>query len=183
MSLTIPPTIADILEKYASQSGLTVHQLSFALGLGAVALAGVGIYLSSSRKKGGTPYGPGPKGLPILGNAVDLPKTDDYKVYAQWAKKYGQFSPISYHVIVRSLTVSLPAGDFMYLTVLGQPIYLISSTKVAGELLDKRAMIYSDRPVMVMAQDLFVLPTQSLTSTNIHYQRWMGTYSRSHLLL
>jgi hypothetical protein len=42
----------------------------------------------------------------------------------------------------------------MYLSVLGQPIYILSSFKTATELMDKRAMIYSDRPVMVMAQEL-----------------------------
>jgi len=47
----------------------------------------VGVYLSSGKKN--VQYGPGPKGVPILGNAADLPKTDDYKVYASWAKKYG----------------------------------------------------------------------------------------------
>ncbi len=48
------------------------------------------------------------------------------------------------------------------MTVLGQPIYLLSSFKVATELLDKRAMIYSDRPIMLMVQELCVslpLPT------------------------
>ena len=87
MSITIPPSITDALEKYASQTGLTVSQFSLAIGLGAAALAGVGVYLSSGKKS--VQYGPGPKGVPILGNAADLPKTDDYKVYASWAKKYG----------------------------------------------------------------------------------------------
>jgi hypothetical protein len=45
-------------------------------------------------------------------------------------------------------------GDFIYLSILGQPIYLISSFKTATELLDKRAMIYSDRPSSVMANEL-----------------------------
>jgi cytochrome P450 len=30
--------------------------------------------------------------------------------------------------------------------------------KTAAELMDKRAIIYSDRPIMVMAQELFVSP-------------------------
>ena len=40
--------------------------------------------------------------------------------------------------------------------MLGQPIYLISSIKTASELLDKRAMIYSDRPTMLFAQEMYV---------------------------
>jgi hypothetical protein len=48
----------------------------------------------------------------------------------------------------------LNTGDLIYMTVLGQPIYVINSFKIANELLDKRAMIYSDRPIMTMAQEL-----------------------------
>jgi hypothetical protein len=90
MSLTVPQSITDALEKYASQTGLTANQFSLALGLGAAALASISLYLTSSGGKGSTPHGPGPKGVPILGNAADLPKTDDYKVYTEWAKKYGE---------------------------------------------------------------------------------------------
>lgn len=60
-------------------------------------------------------------------------------------------------------------GDFIYMTVLGQPIYVISSFNTATELMDKRALIYSDRPIMIMAQELSVfiqpLTSQFLTPT------------------
>ncbi|KAG8854511.1 hypothetical protein FRB91_003402, partial [Serendipita sp. 411] len=124
-------TAHEVLERYATHLDLTVPQLCIGLGVGGVvALAGLGAYLSSSPPKN---HGPGPKGIPILGNAVDLPKKDDYKVYTEWAKKY---------------------GELIYLTVLGQPIYLLNSFKAASELMDKRAMFYSDRPIMIMAQEL-----------------------------
>ncbi|KAG8836181.1 hypothetical protein FRC17_009524 [Serendipita sp. 399] len=124
-------TVHELLEQYATQLGLTTHQLSIGLGIvGAATLAGLGASLTSTSSKN---YGPGPKGVPILGNAADLPKKDDYKVYTEWAKKY---------------------GDLIYLSVLGQPIYLLNSFKAATELMDKRAMIYSDRPIMIMAQEL-----------------------------
>jgi hypothetical protein len=186
MSLTIPPSITDALEKYASQTGLTVNEFTLALGFGVAALAGFGAYMASG-KKGSTPYGPGPKGVPILGNAADLPKTDDYKVYTQWAKKYGEhWSSINYFIyFIPAVSYSTCSpGDFIYLTVLGQPIYLISSLKAASELMDKRAMIYSDRPVMVMAQELFVsFLAISFTLIDCCFlQLWMGTYSRSYLL-
>ena len=42
----------------------------------------------------------------------------------------------------------------MYLNVLGQPIIFINSLKVAAELLDKRANIYSDRPSLVVANEI-----------------------------
>jgi len=42
----------------------------------------------------------------------------------------------------------------MYLNALGQPIIVINSLKVAAELLDKRANIYSDRPRMIVANEI-----------------------------
>jgi len=42
----------------------------------------------------------------------------------------------------------------MYLNALGQPIIFINSLKVAAELLDKRANIYSDRPNLIIANEI-----------------------------
>ena len=42
----------------------------------------------------------------------------------------------------------------MYLNALGQPIIVINSLNVAAELLDKRANIYSDRPRMIVANEI-----------------------------
>ena len=47
---------------------------------------------------------------------------------------------------------ALPAGDLIYLDVLGQPMVVLGSYKVARELLDKRSANYSDRPRSIMAQ-------------------------------
>lgn len=32
------------------------------------------------------PLPPGPKGVPVLGNALDLPKTQEWLTYAKWGK-------------------------------------------------------------------------------------------------
>jgi hypothetical protein len=45
-------------------------------------------------------------------------------------------------------------GDLIYLNAAGQPIVIINSQKVAVELLDRRAGIYSDRPSDVVACDI-----------------------------
>jgi hypothetical protein len=42
----------------------------------------------------------------------------------------------------------------MYLNALGQPIIVINSLKVAFELLDRRTNIYSDRPRLIVANEL-----------------------------
>lgn len=42
----------------------------------------------------------------------------------------------------------------MYLNALGQPIIVINSLKVAFELFDRRANIYSDRPRLIVANEI-----------------------------
>ena len=42
----------------------------------------------------------------------------------------------------------------MYLNAIGQPILFVNSLKVATELLDHRASIYSGRPRLIMAQEI-----------------------------
>ncbi|KAN0139662.1 Cytochrome P450 monooxygenase [Lactarius tabidus] len=75
---------------------------------------------------------PGPWGLPILGNAAKL--QDKTWLFGQDCKeKY---------------------GDMVYLTALGQPIIVFNSLKAASELLDRRANIYSDRPRLIMGNEI-----------------------------
>ena len=45
-------------------------------------------------------------------------------------------------------------GDLIYLDVAGQPIVICNSHKVAGDLLDRRSRIYSDRPRSIVACDI-----------------------------
>lgn len=52
----------------------------------------------------------------------------------------------------------------MRLTVLGQPIYIISSYKIATDLLEKRSLIYSDRPIMRFAQELSVVVLKKVSA-------------------
>jgi hypothetical protein len=45
-------------------------------------------------------------------------------------------------------------GNLIYLNVIGQPIVVLNSRKVAADLLDRRATIYSDRPRNIVACDI-----------------------------
>lgn len=73
---------------------------------------------------------PGPRGIPLLGNLFDIPAVDSHIAYFKMAKKY---------------------GPILHFTILGRPFVIVSSVKIANELLDKRGAIYSDRPPFPMS--------------------------------
>ncbi|KAF9530260.1 cytochrome P450 [Crepidotus variabilis] len=94
---------------------------------GVVAL--VAAFLLFIQKRNNLP--PGPKRLPLLGNAHQLPTKTPWTTFGQWAKTY---------------------GNLIHVDLFGQPIIIINSRKIASELLDKRSAVYSDRPVIPIAE-------------------------------
>ena len=40
------------------------------------------------------PLPPGPKGLPIIGNLLDVPTMSPWKTFHEWSKLYGIFSKV-----------------------------------------------------------------------------------------
>ncbi|ORY88519.1 putative O-methylsterigmatocystin oxidoreductase [Leucosporidium creatinivorum] len=107
--LTSPTTLATVL-------------LAFALAL----------FLRQSNSRKG-PLPPGPKGWPIIGNMLDLPKSRPWVQMEKWTKEFG---PI-------------------YTLKLGQrTVLVVGRASTALELLDKRSAIYSSRPRMVMTSEL-----------------------------
>ncbi|KAF7360503.1 O-methylsterigmatocystin oxidoreductase [Mycena venus] len=104
----------------------------FPLNVGVLTCIGgiILIYVAFNRRS--TPYLPGPPSLPILGVALKHPKTEFWKTYAEWGRKYGYQGLVSFHVLGRRMVVLNSAAD-------------------AINLLDKRSHIYSDRPFPTMA--------------------------------
>ncbi|KAF9560813.1 putative CyP450 monooxygenase [Agrocybe pediades] len=76
---------------------------------------------------------PGPPGYPIIGNVYDIPQGYAWQTYNEWAKTY---------------------GDIFRFEVFGQTTIILNSLKAAMELLDKRSSNSSDRPRLVMADEL-----------------------------
>ncbi|KAI0060603.1 cytochrome P450 [Artomyces pyxidatus] len=79
------------------------------------------------------PLPPGPTGLPILGNLLDMPTSQEWKVFAEWGERW---------------------GGIVSVNLLGQTIIIINSFKSAMDLLDGKSSIYSDRPVLVMGGEM-----------------------------
>ncbi|PAV15315.1 cytochrome P450 [Pyrrhoderma noxium] len=92
----------------------------------------LGLYLSKKWSYGSTqayPYPPGPKGLPILGNLLDMMATRDCKALQSLRDTYG---PIA------------------HLKVFGRSYIYLNDYKTMVDLFEKRGNIYSSRPHLVM---------------------------------
>ncbi|KIM45959.1 hypothetical protein M413DRAFT_298764 [Hebeloma cylindrosporum] len=76
---------------------------------------------------------PGPKSLPLVGNILDMPSEREWLTFARWGETW---------------------GDICSVTVLGQPLIILNSAKVAIDMLDKKSAIYSDRPTLQMGGEL-----------------------------
>ncbi|KZT19604.1 cytochrome P450 [Neolentinus lepideus HHB14362 ss-1] len=77
---------------------------------------------------------PGPFPFPLLGNLPHLPRSQEWTTYADWGKQYGD--------VIRVCTL------------FGRSFYVLNSRKSITDLLDARSHIYSDRPHLVMANDI-----------------------------
>ncbi|TFK67279.1 cytochrome P450 [Pluteus cervinus] len=75
---------------------------------------------------------PGPKGLPLLGNILQLP-TFQFLRFTEWKE---QFGPV------------------FSLNLAGWPVIVINSLEVATDLLEQQSSIYSDRPRFIVANEI-----------------------------
>ncbi|KZV67271.1 cytochrome P450 [Peniophora sp. CONT] len=70
--------------------------------------------------------------MPIIGNALQVGALPWFK-FSAWRKTY---------------------GDILYLNMLGRPVIILNSAKAAGDLLERRSAIYSDRPRLIVASEM-----------------------------
>ncbi len=149
-SSSAPFGLLDALKSSLLQPWLRVKDhgvLSISIILGLIVFYAVR-YISSPFRK----LPPGPRGYPIIGNISEM-KTGQWLKFAEWHKKYGQFDVFKKCSFGPFLMQSRP-GDVIYLHAVGQSIIVLNSQKAAVELLDRRAVIYSDRPRNVIACDI-----------------------------
>ncbi|OJJ29875.1 hypothetical protein ASPWEDRAFT_46637 [Aspergillus wentii DTO 134E9] len=90
--------------------------------------AGVLLYLYISRNRRRLPVPPGPPGLPIIGNLLQAPKSEVWKVYQKWSQQYGPVIAVKY-------------GH--------KTSIILSSAQVVHELLGRRSLKYSERPKLI----------------------------------
>ncbi|KAH6893686.1 O-methylsterigmatocystin oxidoreductase [Coprinopsis sp. MPI-PUGE-AT-0042] len=101
------------------------------------------------RKKINAPKPPGPKGLPLLGNLLQMPspsgKEAPWRVFSQWREKYGELHMDHVLETDRLNSVYRSTGGLVYLNVAGQKFLVLNSFSAVDELLNKRATNYSER--------------------------------------
>ncbi|KAH7099910.1 cytochrome P450 [Auriculariales sp. MPI-PUGE-AT-0066] len=87
----------------------------------------LGRWISSRRDRRAFP--PGPPGLPVIGNLLDMPNVKEWLVYAEWARKY---------------------GDIVGVQMPGMSIVFLNKEEDAKALFAARSGNYSDRAVTPM---------------------------------
>ncbi|KAJ4496574.1 cytochrome P450 [Lentinula lateritia] len=95
-------------------------------------LAVSGGYLLHVRRR--LPLPPGPKRLPIVGNALDYPTDTPWVKYAEWSRQYG--------------------SDIVYAKIFNTSMVILNSEEAINDLFVKRSAIYSDRPRHIMVNEL-----------------------------
>lgn len=103
---------------------------------------------SVSKHSGRMPLPPGPRLFPFVGNAFDIDVSRPWLTYTNWKENYGRCLTLPTNTTASHTNAGITLGDLVYSRVLGQHIIIIGSMQVARDLLDKRSVIYSDRPVL-----------------------------------
>ncbi|KAF7369933.1 Cytochrome p450 [Mycena sanguinolenta] len=87
-------------------------------------------YTNRSRK----PLPPGPRGLPLIRNLLDVPKSQEWLTYMEISRKYD--------------------SDIISLNLAGETVIVLNSLRAVDDLLEDKSAIYSDRPPFPMLNDL-----------------------------
>ena len=98
----------------------------------------------------GRPLPPGPKGLPIFGNAFNIPTYKPWVTYRDLSAVYGKPLSSFRQAIVYSDTLGI--GEIMHFRVLGQSIVVLGSPDVIFDFLEKRSANTSDRQTSIVME-------------------------------
>ena len=110
----------------------------------AVLLGGLSLsyYIGHRASKKQLPLPPGPKGWPIIGNALDMPLEKMAQGYAKWGKDLSEYS---FGWRARLLTDWTIDSDIVSASAMGKVVVVLNSIDKALDLLDKRSTKYSSR--------------------------------------
>ncbi|TPX13572.1 uncharacterized protein E0L32_006043 [Thyridium curvatum] len=90
--------------------------------------------LGALRPKG---FPPGPRGLPGLGNLLQIDRKFPFRTFTEWARKVGKDTPLGWKSAMNNVIV-------------------LNSARLVHELFDKRGSVFSDRPYMYINAEWIV---------------------------
>jgi hypothetical protein len=90
------------------------------------------------------PLPPGPRGLPLIGNALDFPTTKAWLVFREWGQTWGQEIHLPRNIFTKTLR---GIGDIVSISIFGTTFIIVNNVQIALDLLSKKSTTYSDRPI------------------------------------
>ncbi|KIO27713.1 hypothetical protein M407DRAFT_232359 [Tulasnella calospora MUT 4182] len=119
------------------------------LAVGGVALLALCLFVKYRASRQHLRHPPGPRPLPLIGNILDLPKSQFALTWTKFGEQYGPLT---------------------WLTIPGRNFLVINSFEAAKEILEKRGSNYINRPRFVMMGEL--VGFQELTPLNQYDALW-----------
>lgn len=112
---------------------MAVSPIILAAVLAIVIFAGYTYASSGPKPPKGSKLPPGPPGKPLIGNLPDIPPLHSWLKFYEWSKQY---------------------GPLFRLNIAGREHYVVSSEKIANDLLRERGNIHSSREQLPAAAKL-----------------------------